>query len=74
MCKGGAVSCACIVKVAFCKGSIIGDREWNVNYASYMQFEKKFAGNKLYVMYEGEEDVSLFLHMYWAFSMVLLSC
>jgi hypothetical protein len=72
MCKGGAVSCACIVKFAFCQGRLIGDTEWNVNYASYMQFEKKVAGNKFYVMYEGQEDVSLFLHMYWTFSMVLL--
>jgi hypothetical protein len=62
MCKGGAVSCACIVKFTFCQGSLIGDTEWNVNYASYMQFEK-FAGNKLYVVCEGQEDVSLFLHM-----------
>jgi hypothetical protein len=62
MCKGGAVSCSCVIKVDFCHGSLIGDREWDVNYASYMQFEKKFAGNKLYVMCEGQEDVS-FLHM-----------
>jgi len=39
-----------------------------------MQFEKKVVGNTLYVMYEGEVDVSLVLQMYWTSSMVFLSC
>jgi hypothetical protein len=55
MCKGGAVSFACIIKFAYYQGILIGDTEWNANYARYMQFEKKFAGNKLYAMFEGQE-------------------
>ena len=74
MCKGGAVSFACIVQFAFYQSSLIDDTDSNANYASYMQFEKKFAGNKLYAMFEGQENASLFLHIYWTFSLVLLSC
>ena len=63
MYKQGDISWACIVKFAFCQESLNGEMEWNVNYTSCMQLEKTFAGNKLYVMYEGQEDVSLFLQM-----------
>ena len=73
MCKGVAVPCAFILKVAFSQGSLISDTEWNIKNASNMQFEKKVVGNKC-VIYGGQEDVSLFLHMYWTFSVVLLSC